>query len=150
MNHIIIFIIIIFKVQTKPELGKWEVLKPNKNADATIIACGERAITASMVALQMLEKHEILVEVINARFVKPLDADVLEKLESKCIVTVEDNMLAGGFGSLINTFYADKNKRVKNFAYPDEFIAHGNVGELMQNYKITGENIAEYILNAVR
>ncbi len=140
----------IFKVQTKPELGKWEVLKPNKNADATIIACGERAITASMVALQMLEKHEILVEVINARFVKPLDADVLEKLKSKCIVTVEDNMLAGGFGSLINTFYADKNKKVKNFAYPDEFIAHGNVGELMQNYKITGENIAEYILNAVR
>ena len=140
----------IFKVQTEIVQGKWEKLTNVGQSDFVIIACGERAITAALVASQMLEREQIGMEVINARFIKPLDVEMLERLKQKHVITVEDNVLAGGFGSLINTFYAGKDKIIKNFAYPDEFIAHGSVGELMNDYKITGECIAEYILNEVR
>ena len=139
----------VFKVQTELVRGKWEVLTADKNAKAVIIACGERAITDALIAAQILKNRNISVQVINARFVKPIDGEMLESLTQKHIITVEDNMLAGGFGSLINTFYADKNKVIKNFAYPDEFITHGSVSELMNDYKITGEYIAEYIINAI-
>ncbi len=140
----------VFKVQTDIIRGKWEILSANKNAEVAIIACGERAVTDALVAMQILEGKNIGVEVINARFVKPVDSEMLDNLKQKRIVTVEDNMLAGGLGSLINTFYSDKDKIIKNFAYPDEFITHASVSELMNDYKITGEYIAEYITNAIR
>ena len=140
----------VFKVQTELVCGKWEKLNESYDSEAAIIACGERAITAAMVALQILASRKINVEVINARFVKPIDREMLENLKQRHIITVEDNMLAGGLGSLINTFYADKAKIIKNFAYPDEFITHGSVSELMNGYKINGECIAEYILNEIR
>ncbi|MDE7439894.1 MAG: 1-deoxy-D-xylulose-5-phosphate synthase [Clostridia bacterium] len=140
----------VFKVQSKIVRGKWEELSSNENADVAIIACGERAVTDALVAMQILEERNINVKVINARFVKPIDDEMLASLKQKHIVTVEDNMLAGGLGSLINTFYANKDKIIKNFAYPDEFITHGSVAELMNDYKITGKYIAEYIINAIR
>ena len=140
----------VFKVQTDIVHGRWEVLSKKEKASATIIACGERAVTAALVASQILETHAIQVEVINARFVKPMDYIMLDNLKTEHIITVEDNMLAGGLGSLINTYLADKDKIIKNFAYPDEFIVHGSVGELMNDYKITGEDIAEYIADAIR
>ncbi len=139
----------IFKVSTSLEYGKWEKLTES-GLDAVIIACGERAITESLIASQILKESNVAVEVINARFVKPLDREMLEGIEHKHIITVEDNVLSGGLGSLVNTFYADKNKAIKNFAYPDEFISHGAVSELMRDYGITGESIAEYIVNALR
>lgn len=139
----------IFKVNTALEYGKWEKLTES-GSDAVIIACGERAITESLIASQILKKSNVAVEVINARFVKPLDREMLEGIVHKHIITVEDNVLSGGLGSLVNTFYADKNKVIKNFAYPDEFISHGAVSELMRDYGITGESIAEYIVNALR
>lgn len=139
----------IFKVNTALEYGKWEKLTAN-GSDAVIIACGERAITESLIASQILKESNVAVEVINARFVKPLDREMLEGIVHKHIITVEDNVLSGGLGSLVNTFYADKNKAIKNFAYPDEFISHGAVSELMRDNGITGESIAEYIVNALR
>ena len=140
----------VFKVQSEIEPGKWEKLTEEGNANIAIIACGERAVTSALVASQLLADRKISVEVINARFVKPMDSEMLEGLKQKHIITVEDNMLAGGLGSLINTYYSGRDKKIKNFAYPDEFIVHGSVGELMNDYKISGEHIAEYILNAVR
>lgn len=140
----------IFKVQTELKLGKWEILSSSDNDGVAIIACGERAVTAAMVAEQILKRENIGAKIINARFVKPIDEKMLESLEQKHIITVEDNMLIGGLGAMINTYYSDKNKIIKNFAYPDEFITHGSVGELLGEYKLTGENIAEYILNAIR
>ncbi len=139
----------IFKVNTALEYGKWEKLTES-GSDAVIISCGERAITESLIASQILKESNVAVEVINARFVKPLDREMLEGIEHKHIITVEDNVLSGGLGSLVNTFYADRNKVIKNFAYPDEFISHGAVSELMRDYGITGESIAEYIVNALR
>lgn len=140
----------VFKIQSEIVPGKWEILNESEKAEVAIIACGERAVTVALVASQLLEAKKIEVKVINARFVKPIDKEMLDSLKQKHIVTIEDNMLAGGLGSIIDTFFADKNKIIKNFAYPDEFITHGSVNELMQNYELTGESVAEYIENAVR
>lgn len=139
----------IFKAHSDIICGKWEILAENDSDKAVIIACGERAITASLVACGLLEKSNISVTVINARFIKPLDTEMLEALKQKHIITVEDNVLIGGFGSLIDTYFASENKIIKNFAYPDQFIPHGNVSQLMDDYDITGEAIARYILNEV-
>jgi len=98
----------------------------------------------------IFEKENIKVNVINSRFVKPLDTKMLKALTQNLIITVEDNVLSGGFGSLINTHFSSDNKKIKNFAFPDKFIPHGSVTELMKEFGITGEAIAGYILNAIR
>ena len=140
----------IFRVHSDVVCGKWEILTERGNDDAVIIACGERAVTAALSASELLDINKISVKVINARFVKPLDKEMLSSLKQTNIITVEDNVISGGFGSLINTYFALNDKKIKNFGYPDKFIPHGSVTELMSDYGITGEAIARYILNALR
>lgn len=139
----------IFKVQTEIETGKWEYLKKNEG-NFVIIACGERAVTQALYAGELLDKCGIKASVINARFVKPLDNDTLNSLNQKYIVTVEDNMLLGGLGSLIDAYFSQTDKVIKNFAYCDKFIPQGGVSELMKEFGVDGNSIAEYIKNENR
>ena len=138
----------VFRQQSEIVLGKWEILKKG-DGKCAVIACGERAVSLALAASQILEEKNIAVKVINARFVKPLDKAMLDSLSENRIVTIEDNMLAGGLGSLIDCYYSDKDKRIKNFAYGDEFIAHGGVGELMDGLGLNCGAIAEYIENEI-
>lgn len=129
--------------------GKWEKLCEGN--DVAILACGERMIDIALSAAQMVEKYAISCCVINARFVKPLDSTMLDSLDHKLIITIEDNALIGGFGSLIDTYYSNSDKRIKNFAYPDEFIPHGSVSELIAMYGISAQTVSDFILkNAYR
>ena len=139
----------VFKKRAKIICGKWEVLNDG-DGDFAVIACGERAITLSLAAAQQLEKDGLNVKVINARFVKPLDGEMLDGLKEKHILTVEDNMLVGGFGSLVNTYFAAGGKVIKNFAYGDEFIPQGGVADLMSERGVSCEAIYDYIKNANR
>ncbi|MDE7082758.1 MAG: 1-deoxy-D-xylulose-5-phosphate synthase [Clostridia bacterium] len=123
--------------------GKWEKLIEGDGKYA-VLACGERALTQAYVGVNALEEVGIRVSVINARFVKPLDTDMLDKLREKFIITVEDNMLAGGFGSLVNGYFGG-SKVVKSFAYADAFIPQGGVAELMEERGVSGKAIAEYV-----
>ena len=75
---------------------------------------------------------------------------MLSRLKEKYIVTVEDNVLAGGLGSLINSYFAGGGKVIRNFAYGDEFIPHGGVAELMAERGLSYEAITEYIKNEIR
>lgn len=140
---------IVFDKQTKIDRGKWEILKEG-DSDYAIISCGERAITISYTAIQKLNENGINVKLINARFVKPMDYALLDSLEEKHIITVEDNMLVGGLGSLIDCYYSEKERKVKNFAYADEFIPQGGVDELMNERGVSCDGIVEYILNENR
>lgn len=139
----------IFKRQSEIVYGKWEMLS-EANGNVVIIACGERAVTLALASEQLLNEQNIKVSVINARFVKPLDEDMLSRLKEKYIVTVEDNVLAGGLGSLVNSYFASGGKVIKNFAYGDEFIPHGGVGELMAERGLSYEAITDYIKNEIR
>ena len=128
--------------------GTWEKLLQGDGRVA-VLACGERAIACAVHAAEKASAGGISVSVINARFVKPLDEQMLSSFGEGLIVTVEDNMLAGGFGSMIAEYFSDSGKRVKLFAYRDSFIEQGGVEELMNDYGLNADDIAEYILKSV-
>ena len=131
------------------KVGKWEYLHKNTQnpAKATIIASGERSLIVAMKVRQNLEKRGKFVEVVNARFVKPIDKEFLANLQSEYVVTIEDNVFLGGLGSLVNgeLIAMEKACKIKNFAYRDEFIPQGKVGQLQCDYGVNCLEIEEYL-----
>ena len=129
------------------ELGKAEVLKEGQ--DVTIIGIGKMTAMAMKVANE-LEKDDINAEVINARFLKPLDeSKITESISNtKFVITIEDGTEIGGLGSSIKELIINKkleDVKIKCFAYPDEFIKHGSVSELEELYGLDYKNIVNYI-----
>jgi len=127
------------------EFGKWEVLNEGDSRIA-VLACGERALRLAYVVLNDVKVLGIDFKIVNARSVKPLDEEMLNALKEDTIITIEDNQLIGGFGSVIcSRFAQDRQKTVKVFAYRDEFIPHGTVPELMEEFGLNKREIAAYI-----
>ena len=138
---------------TPIEAGKWEYLKRSgKGAKATVFATGERCLIIAMKVAQSLEKRSIDVDVVNARFVKPLDVEMLKACESEHIVTMEDNVQNGGFGSLLNQelLRLQKSVKIRNFAYRDEFIPQGAISQLQSEYGVNCTEIEEYLLSVLQ
>ncbi len=143
-----------FAEHNEIELGKCEEIVENrfKNVDkcVTIVAVGNMVERAVEVA-EMLEKDNIGAEIINTRFIKPIDAKtIIEKIQKtgNCI-TIEDGTIASGLGTIVKELIVDNNLKdiqFKAFAYPDKFIEHGNVGELEKKYKMDAQSIYEYIV----
>jgi len=118
-------------------IGKAEVLRDGENC--AIWALGNFVSVAEKIADHLLSKYGLSVTVTNARFVKPLDEKLLLSHSEghECIITLEDNVLAGGFGSAILEALDqyDVLIPVKRFGWPDKFIEHGNsVNTLRQNH----------------
>ncbi|MDE6585695.1 MAG: 1-deoxy-D-xylulose-5-phosphate synthase [Clostridia bacterium] len=134
----------LFGIASKLVYGTWEKLICGDGKYA-VIACGERALNIAYSAAEELEQIGIKVSVINARFVKPLDYKMLDGLNEKYILTIEDNVLIGGLGALINGYYSDKDKYIKNFAYGDKFIPQGGVAELMEDCGVSVRAVTEYV-----
>jgi 1-deoxy-D-xylulose-5-phosphate synthase len=108
-------------------IGKSEILRTGD--DVTIVAVGP-AVWAALTAAQDLATAGIECTVVNARFVKPLDGELILGMASKCgrLVTVEENVLAGGFGSaVLETMESAgvKGVSVERIGLPDLFIEHG-------------------------
>jgi 1-deoxy-D-xylulose-5-phosphate synthase len=126
-------------------------IKPGKGVrilegkDVTITAVGMMTETA-LKAAELLSGKGILAEVINARFVKPLDEQLILDSVSKtgALVTLEDNCIRGGFGSSILELIIEKGLMVKTklFGFPDEPIPHGSRKELYKKYGLDPESIA--------
>ena len=115
----------------------------------TIIAIGNMVAKAKKVA-EMLKEQGIEIEVINSRFIKPLDQnEILNSIKrTRYCVTIEDGTIIGGLGSSIKELIAENNiadVRIKSFAYPDQFIEHGSIGELEQKYGMDVKSICTYI-----
>ena len=124
------------------EFGKWELLSRGKS-NIAILACGERAIK---IAIDVNAHFNGTITVVNARFVKPLDSQMLENLNMKRLITIEDNQLAGGFGSSICNYFSDNgNVSVKCFGCADKFIPHGSVDELTREFGADKTSIIKYI-----
>lgn len=130
----------------KIETGIYEVLKEGK--DTVILAIGNMVKNA-LEAAEVLEKEGISVGVVNARFLKPIDEKLLDEMFSKYknIVTVEDNIIIGGFGSRILQYASEKeyNNKVINIALPEKFIPHGSCEELQELAGISANKIVERI-----
>ena len=134
------------------KLGQAKVLKEGK--DITIISCGPLANIA-LEAAAKLDKEKISVQVIDLRFIKPLDNKIIDyiKKTNKCFVTIEEGVRLGGAGSaVLELLEANKITDYKSrlIGLPDEFIEHGTREELFNKYGLTIENVtnkAKEILN---
>ena len=128
--------------------GRAEILKDGK--DVSIIAIGKTVARAMEVA-NMLKDEKIDAEVINARFLKPLDKETTIKSieKTKCVVTIEDGTIINGLGTAVKELITDKDLKdikIKSYAYPDEFIKHGAVEELEKLYHQDSKSIYDYII----
>lgn len=123
----------------------WEYLEKTPSSSSVILACGERCIALAYSVRDKLKEENIGVDIVNARFVKPLDEKLLSIIKDKNIVTLEDNMLLGGFGSTVNEYFAGSGAKVKTFAYRDSFICQGKVDTLMDEFGLAESAMVEYL-----
>ena len=128
--------------------GKAEILREGK--DVSIIAIGKTVSRAIEVA-NMLKEEKIDAEVINARFLKPLDKETITKSieKTKFVITLEDGTIIDGLGTAVKELIVDENLqdiKVKSYAYPDKFIKHGAVEELEELYHQDARSIYDYII----
>jgi len=129
---------------TELPIGKGELLADG--ADLTIVAIGS-TVHPALEAAKLLKEKGIDAAVVNARFVKPLDEELILAQAEKtgCLVTVEENALQGGFGSAVLELLSDRGVtgvRVKRLGIPDKFIEQGSQSQLRADLGIDGPGIA--------
>lgn len=125
--------------------GKAELLKEGK--DITIIAIG-KMVNRAMEVTKILEENNIEAEVINARFLKPIDEETIINsiIKTKNVITIEDNIIDGGLGTVVSELIIKNNLndiKMKKFGYPDEFIKHATPDEIEKKYGLDAKSIAE-------
>jgi 1-deoxy-D-xylulose-5-phosphate synthase len=134
------------------KIGQAEILK--NGVDLALIALGNCVLPA-LSAAEILAEEGISAMVVNARFVKPMDRELFSAVASKvkCIITIEENVLAGGFGSAFLEFLNSNDIndiRVKMLGVPDVFVAHGQQSELREEYGLDTHGIYRTALTFFR
>ncbi|MFW5583808.1 MAG: 1-deoxy-D-xylulose-5-phosphate synthase, partial [Bacteroidales bacterium] len=125
--------------------------KLKDGADLAVLTLGPLGTEAAKAIKEVEQKTGRSIAHYDMRFLKPLDEDLLTEVVQKfrCIVTVEDGVRAGGFGSAVLEWVADRNAdcRVVRLGLPDEFVEHGSVPELRALVGLDAAGIARTILN---
>jgi 1-deoxy-D-xylulose-5-phosphate synthase len=133
------------------EIGKAELLRPGK--DVAILGIGHTVLPA-LGAAEDLAPLGIDAAVVNARFVKPLDKQLLREVLTRVptVITVEDHAIAGGFGSAIVEFLAEEGigVQVRRLGVPDRFIPHGTQDQLRKLCGFDREAITQAALQVIR
>jgi 1-deoxy-D-xylulose-5-phosphate synthase len=129
-------------------IGKGEILRHGK--DVVILAIGTM-VAPSLEAARELALNGIEATVVNARFAKPLDAELIIGLagDIKRLVTVEENALSGGFGSSVVSLLKESGVsdiQVKSIGIPDEFVEQGSQAILRSSYGLDAKGIAKQVL----
>jgi len=116
--------------------------------EIALLAVGNMVETAMWVR-EHLKAEGQKVSVVNMRFVKPIDEEVLQKIKERHskVVTLEEGVFNGGFGEAVSAWYEGTPMRVLNIALPDQFIEHGSVTELKKKYGLDPESITQKILS---
>lgn len=129
------------------EMGKAEVLEKGK--EIAILAVGNMVRTAVQVT-ENLRKKGYEPTLVNMRFVKPLDAELLDiiKEDHSLIVTMEENVKSGGFGEQVMTYYGSRihGPAVRIVAIEDRFVPHGSVEDLMRQQQMDSDSVTERVL----
>ena len=131
-------------------LGKSEWIY--MESEIALFALGSMVKTAAAVR-EILKAKGYESSLINARFAKPLDEDVLKHITEhhKVIVTLEENVISGGFGEHVTEFYNNEDGRgirILNIAIPDEYVEHGNVDLLRKEVGLDVDTIVERTIAA--
>ena len=135
------------------EIGCGEVLR--EGSRVAFLGYGYGVSVALGAAGLLEDEHGIEATVADARFAKPLDAELIARLvhEHEVLVTVEENALAGGFGSAVLEHLADRDllrsTRVMRFGLPDRYVTHGKPALLREEVGLTPEAVAERVADAV-
>lgn len=134
-------------IQTPMEHGKSEVLVEGK--DIAILAVGNMLEEAEKTCT-ILKEHGINPTLVNVRFIKPFDTNLLDSLcESHgMICTMEENVYSGGYGQAVGAYLKEKNAKVEFLpvAIVDQFVEHGSIQELRKLLNIDGASVAEKII----
>jgi len=128
------------------EWGKWEALSPP--SDIIVLAVGTM-VTQAQRAADILSARGIDISIVNARFVKPLDLEMLSEVKEKAglIVTIEENARRGGFGQAVAEYLLSEgySGKFKALGIPDRFITHGNRALLLKEIGLDPDGIAASI-----
>ncbi len=131
------------------EKGKSELIKDGK--DLMIIPLGNSYSDSIKIAEELEKTKKITVKIVNPRFVKPFDESLLsEIIDSNIpIVSMEDNVLQGGFGSMIAEQLMDRqaSNRLLRIGLPDSFVQHGSIKELKTMLGIDPQSVVNKIIN---
>ncbi|MDC4687666.1 1-deoxy-D-xylulose-5-phosphate synthase [Acinetobacter baumannii] len=143
------------KEMTVLELGKAEIvaeIKANSDEQITVLAFGSRVMVALEAAEQFAQKHEVSVCVVNMRFVKPLDEQMIRDLaeHTHLFVTVEEHAIMGGAGSAVNEFMAREQivKPIINLGLPDSFLHQATHNQMLQDCGLDAKGILNSIERA--
>ncbi|HYJ88533.1 MAG TPA: 1-deoxy-D-xylulose-5-phosphate synthase [Pyrinomonadaceae bacterium] len=142
----------ISRVPQALEIGKGEILRDG--GEIAIVAYGSM-VHPSLQAAEHLAKDKIEATVVNARFVKPLDAQLLLALAQtkRLIVTVEEAYLAGGFGSAIMELLEENGLqdkvRVVRMGIPDRLVTHGDAKLLLAKYGLDADGIYNRVKESI-
>ena len=131
-------------------VGRWEEMR--KGTDAVIFAVGKMVEVAGEAA-ERLEMQGLSCGVVNARWVKPVDPRIADWARAYPVVlTVEDNVGAGGFGGAVLEALAPHGLagRVRNLALPDAFLPHGKASDILKEHGLDAAGIAGAVFAAVR
>lgn len=125
-------------------IGKWETLREGDSA--VILAMGPM-IQVAEEAAELLKRDGLNVQIVNARFIKPLDEELLLSFasEGKHILVIEESSELGGFGSAVMEFYSLRGiygMPVRIMGVPDIFVEHGSIKEQRAEVGLTGERAA--------
>lgn len=128
-------------------IGSWEVLEQGK--DAVILAFGT-TIPMALHAAEQLREEGIHVEVVNSRFIKPLDEEMLASIFGRNVpvLTIEEAVLQGGFGSAVLEYAHDNGHTgavIDRMGIPDLFVEHGDVAELMDEIHLNSDEVVKKV-----
>jgi 1-deoxy-D-xylulose-5-phosphate synthase len=138
------------------EIGRGEVLQEGERV--ALLGYGYGVQVANDAA-ELLAEHDLHITVADGAFVKPVDAELIERLatEHEMVVTIEDNVLAGGFGAAVLEHIEDafayrdvRRARVMRVGLPDRYVTHGKPALLREEVGLTGEAVAERVTAALR
>ncbi|HYP47403.1 MAG TPA: 1-deoxy-D-xylulose-5-phosphate synthase, partial [Thermoleophilaceae bacterium] len=136
------------------EVGRGELLREGERV--ALLGYGYGVQVALGAASLLADAHGVEPTVADARFAKPLDAELVERLaeEHELLVTIEENVLAGGFGSGVLEHLADRDLlgrvRVLRIGLPDRFVTHGKPALLREEVGLTPDAVAAQVAQAVR
>lgn len=131
------------------ELGTWTIWKFSDYVDATVIAYGDDVDKI----IQKAKVNEINIAVVNARFLKPMDTEMLQTLfnDDKPLIVYETDMLAGGLSSAILEFKNDEGyaKQVKRMGIKDHYVTHGSIPQLRKHEHIDINSLFDLIVKEI-
>jgi 1-deoxy-D-xylulose-5-phosphate synthase len=128
------------------EYGRSELIY--KGRDIALLAAGSMVSTAEHIRDKALKRGYDLT-MVNARFVKPIDTQMIDELvkDHKVIVTLEENVKQGGFGIQVQAYVLENHPEIKvvTVTLPDKYVEHGNVTKLREGLHIDSESVMKLL-----